>query len=110
MLIELTIDLPWTHFSPASITSHLELSIITGLQAMFGLGGDRVEEGHHGLLRIQQAFVHIDVDHLVAGLHLLAGDRSWFLGEVVALHDQLLELSGASDVGPLTDVDEDGSH
>ena len=28
--------LPWTHFSPASITSHLELSIITGTRAMSG--------------------------------------------------------------------------
>ena len=36
MLIELTIGLPLTHFSPASITFHLELSIITGTRAMSG--------------------------------------------------------------------------
>ena len=36
MLIELTIGLPDTHFRPASITLHLELSIITGTRAMSG--------------------------------------------------------------------------
>ena len=28
--------LPWTHFSPASITDHLDESIITGTLAMSG--------------------------------------------------------------------------
>ena len=36
MEIELTIGLPETHFRPASITLHLELSIITGTRAMSG--------------------------------------------------------------------------
>jgi hypothetical protein len=36
MLIELTIGLPETHLSPASITDHFELSIITGTRAMSG--------------------------------------------------------------------------
>ena len=36
MLIELTIGLPETHFSPASITDHFELSIITGTRAISG--------------------------------------------------------------------------
>ena len=36
MLIELTIGLPETHFSPASITSHLDESIIKGTRAMSG--------------------------------------------------------------------------
>ena len=36
MLIELTIGLPETHFRPASITHHFELSIITGTRAMSG--------------------------------------------------------------------------
>ena len=35
-LIELTTLLPWTHLSPASITDHLELSIITGTRAISG--------------------------------------------------------------------------
>ena len=34
--IELTIGLPDTHFSPASITDHLLLSIITGTRAISG--------------------------------------------------------------------------
>ena len=36
MLIEFTIGLPETHLSPASITSHFELSIITGTRAISG--------------------------------------------------------------------------
>ena len=36
MLIELTIGLPETHFSPASITLHFELSTITGTRAISG--------------------------------------------------------------------------
>ena len=36
MEIELTIGLPCTHFRPASITSHLELSIMIGVLAMSG--------------------------------------------------------------------------
>ena len=36
MEIELTIALPWTHLSPASSTSHLEESIITGTREMSG--------------------------------------------------------------------------
>ena len=36
MLIELTIGLPCTHLRPASITDHLELSIMIGTRAMSG--------------------------------------------------------------------------
>ena len=35
-LIELTIDFPWTHFSPASITDHLLLSIMIGTLEISG--------------------------------------------------------------------------
>ena len=35
-LIELTIGLPCTHLSPASITDHFEESIMTGTRAMSG--------------------------------------------------------------------------
>ncbi len=34
--IELTIGLPWTHFRPASMTSHLEESTISGTRQMSG--------------------------------------------------------------------------
>ena len=36
MLMELTIGLPCTHFSPASITDHLEESIMIGTREMSG--------------------------------------------------------------------------
>ncbi len=35
-LIELTTALPCTHFSPASMTDHFELSTITGTRATSG--------------------------------------------------------------------------
>ena len=44
MLIELTIGLPDTHFSPASITLHFELSIITGTRAMSGSAAIRLRK------------------------------------------------------------------
>lgn len=69
-----------------------------------GLGGDQVEEGDHGRLRVQHAFVHVDVDHLGAGFHLLLGDLESF--RVVFLADQPGELGRTGDVGALADVDE----
>ncbi len=68
------------------------------------LAGNQIEEGHHGLLRIQHAFVHVDVDHLGAGFHLLQGDFQG-LG-VVVFTDQAGEAGGTGDIGALADVDE----
>ena len=56
-----------------------------------GLGGDQVEEGHHRLLGIEQALVHVDVDDLRAVLDLVARDVE--RGRVVAGGDQLAELA-----------------
>jgi hypothetical protein len=39
--------LPWTHLSPASITLHLELSIMIGMRAISGSVGDQVQERAH---------------------------------------------------------------
>ncbi|MND47723.1 hypothetical protein D3C80_386240 [compost metagenome] len=66
--------------------------------------GNQIEEGHHGLLRIEHPFVHVDVDHLGTGLDLLQGDFQGF--GVVVLADQPGELGGTGDVGALADVDE----
>ncbi|MNS95288.1 hypothetical protein D3C72_1295400 [compost metagenome] len=72
-----------------------------------GLGGDQVEEGAHGDGAVQQPLVHVDVDDLGARLDLLTRDVEG--GGVVAVHHQLAELGRAGDIGPLADVDEDGS-
>ena len=100
----MTIALPCTHLSPASITDHFEESIITGTRAMSGSAGDQVEEAHHRGLRVEHALVHVDVDDLRAARHLLARDVQ--RRRVVAGLDQLAELGGAGDVGALADVDE----
>jgi hypothetical protein len=47
--IELTMALPCTHFRPASMTSHLEESIITGTREMSGSAAIRFRNGAHRL-------------------------------------------------------------
>src|SRR5690606_4974371 len=71
-----------------------------------GLTGDQIEEGHHGLLRIQHALVHVDIDDLSAGLYLL--QRHFQRFGVILLADQPGEPGRARDVGALADVDEQG--
>ena len=44
MLIELTMDLPCTHFSPASITDHLDESIMIGTREMSGSAASRLRK------------------------------------------------------------------
>ncbi len=69
-----------------------------------GLGGDEVEEGHHGGFRVEHALVHVDVEHVGAVRHLVARDLE--RGGVVVRLDQLAEAGGAGDVGPLAHHDE----
>ena len=69
-----------------------------------GLGGDQLQEGGHRRLGVEQALVHVDVDHLGAVLDLLARDLD--RGGIIAGHDQLLEFGRAGDVGALADIDE----
>ena len=57
--------------------------------------------------RVEQPFVHVDVDHLRAVLHLLARDFDR-LGIVVG-EDQLLERGAAGHIGAFADVDECGA-
>ena len=65
------------------------------------LGRDVVQERRHGLLGVEHAFVHVDVDHVGAAADLLDRDADG-LGVVAAL-DEPRELRGAGDVGPLAD-------
>ena len=56
------------------------------------------------MLGIEQALVHVDVDHLGAVLDLVARDRE--RRGIVAGGDQLAEARRAGDVGALADIDE----
>ena len=69
------------------------------------LGGDKIQERRHGLLRIQHRLVHVDVDDLRTVLHLLARDGERFA--IVAREDQACECLRAGDVGAFADVDEE---
>jgi len=68
--------------------------------------GNEVQEAGHGRLGVEHPLVHVDVDHLRATLHLLAGDVGG--GGVVAGQDELGEAARTGDVGTLADVDEVG--
>ena len=56
----------------------------------------------HRLLRIEHPFVHVDVDHLSPVFHLLAGYTQRFVK--VAGFDELGELGGSGNIGPLADI------
>ena len=58
----------------------------------------------HRVLAVEQALVHVDVDHLRARLGLRARNLERLV--VVAVEDELLELGRAGDVAPLADVQE----
>src|SRR5690606_28260493 len=64
------------------------------------------EVGDHRLFGVEQALVHVDVEHLRAALDLLSCDDDRLVIAVVL--DQFAELRTASDVGALADVDEVG--
>ena len=97
----MTTGLPCTHFRPARITDHFELSIIDRHARDFRLGRDVVEERRHRLLGIEHAFVHVDVDEVRAAAHLL--ERHLRRRGVIAGANQPREARRAGDVGPLAD-------
>ena len=69
---------------------------------MSGSAAIRFKKAHHGGVGVEHALVHIDVDHLRAVFHLLAGHVQ--RGGVVAIQDQLGKGAAAGDVGALADV------
>ena len=103
-LMELTIALPCTHFSPASITGHFDESIMIGTREMSGSAAIRLRKVTMAAFAIEHALVHVDVEDVGAVLDLLA--RHFQRGIIIAGLDQLAEFGGAGDVGPLADHDE----
>ena len=75
-----------------------------GTRAMSGSAAIRFRKVRMASAPIQHAFVHIDVDHLRAVLHLLAGDLDGV--SISAVRDHAAESCGTGDVGTLTDVHE----
>ena len=68
------------------------------------LSHQQVEKRHHSGLRVEQAFVHVDVDDLGTVLDLIARDRER-PGKIAGL-DQLAKARRAGDVGALADIHE----
>jgi hypothetical protein len=108
MEIELTMGLPCTHFKPASMTLHLELSLGAVDHDRHardvGLGGHQIQEGCHRLLRVEHCLVHVHIDHLRTVFDLLPSDRE--RTRVVATEDQSGKGLRAGDIGSLADVHE----
>ena len=97
----MTIDLPCTHFSPASMTDQFELSIITGTRAMSGSAASRFRKRVITAVAVEQAFVHVDVDDVRPAFDLLPGDGDRLVQ--IAFAHQPGELPRAGDVRPLAD-------
>ena len=72
-----------------------------------GFGGDAFDELGHRLMRVEQPFIHVDVDDLRAVLHLLAGNLNG--GFIIAGQDQFFELGAAGHIRALADIDEAGA-
>ena len=75
-----------------------------GYARNIGFRGDQVQKARHGGQRVEHRFVHVDVDHLCAVFHLLAGHGQRFV--VLLVEDHARERLRARDVGALADVDE----
>ena len=103
--IEFTMPLPCTHFRPASMTDHLELSIMIGTRDL-GSVATRVRNEAIAF-GVEHALVHVDVDHVGAAAHLLERDLASAL--VIAALDEERELLRAGDVGALADHHEERS-
>ena len=96
--------LPWTHLSPASITLHFELSIITGTREISGSLAIRFKKRVIASGRIEHGLVHVDVDDLRAVFDLLARHADSLLELVV--QDQPRERLRSGHVRALADIDE----
>ena len=55
-------------------------------------------------MRVEQAFIHVDVDNLRTIFDLVARDLD--SGFIVAGKDQFFELCAASDIGAFTNINE----
>ena len=98
--------LPWRHFSPASMTDHFELSIMTGTRAMSGSEATRFR-------KVVIAFSESSIASSMFTSMICAPFSTCCLaigqgGFVVAGEDQLGEFGRAGDVRALADVDEIG--
>ena len=84
--------------------NHLEFRGIDhdGRAGDVGFGGHEMQIIDHGLLRIQQALVHIDVDDLRAIGDLFARDIEG--GGIFAVLDEFAEARGARDIGALAHI------
>ena len=102
--IELTIGLPCRQRSPASITSHLELSTITGTREMSGSAATSLQN------RSIAATPSIMPSSMLMSMTWAPFSTCWratsSAAVVVAVADQPAEPCRAGDVGALADIDE----
>ena len=102
--MELTTPLPCRHLSPASITSHLELSTMTGMRVISGSLA-------HSCRKRVIAATPSSIPSSMLTSRMLAPPRTWSSAtssavRVVAAGDEPGELLGPGHVGALADHDE----
>ena len=102
--MELTTDLPWTHFKPASRTDHFDESIIIGTRLISGSAAIKFRNRTMDASESSIASSMLTSIDLGAVFDLLPGDTQRRL--VVAGQDQLLEFRRAGDVRALAHHDE----
>ena len=103
-LMELTIALPCRHFSPASITCHLEESIMTGTLAMSGSAESRFRNLTMDFSASSMASsILISITWAPLSTCCRATDKRFL---EILLPDQPGKHLGTADIGPFADIDE----
>ena len=103
--MELTIALPCTHLSPASITSHFEESTITGTREMSG--SEAISLRKRSIAATPSIMPSSMLTSMTCAPASTCCAATVEAGVVVAVLDQLAEAGGAGDVGALADVEEE---
>ena len=103
-LMELTMPLPCTHFRPASITDHLEESIMTGTRAMSGSPAIRLR--NLTMAACESSMPSSMLTSMICAPLATCWRAMSTAAGIVARLDQLAELGRAGHVGALADIDE----
>ena len=75
-----------------------------GNPADIRLRGNQIEKGHHGRLRVQHAFIHIDINDLRAIFYLCARHGQCLVE--AAVHNKAFEFGRAGDIAALPHIHE----
>jgi len=64
---------------------------------------NQVQKSDHGLFTVQHGFIHIDINDLGTGFHLLAGHIKGF--GIITIQDQLFKFGRSRHIGTFANID-----